>query len=106
MQWQLNKRYEYCKVCKQFKNKNCKECEDKEPEIMPKNKDAWLLFNKLVTQWNYISGMTVQKTGLRYEAIQTVADIYCIEVNPALFEKIQILENMILENQNKKANQK
>lgn len=56
---------------------------------MPENLEAWQLWLAANTQWRIGFGRTI---GLDYTAVFAVAEVYGLEMTPALFRKIKALE--------------
>lgn len=55
-------------------------------------KDAIALFFALSTQWRWLGGMAVIRTGLDYAAIEPTARGLELPVTPGLFNDIRTLE--------------
>ncbi|KUJ73932.1 hypothetical protein AVO42_00480 [Thiomicrospira sp. XS5] len=71
-----------------------------QPEAFPVLEENWpaiQLFLQCQTQWNYLSGMTIAKTGLNYQAVETVMRLCYADEDPAdLFKRVQAIENEVL----------
>ena len=68
---------------------------------MRENREVFFIFQKMTTQWNVgFAG----RTGLKYENLKFVADMYSIELDTNTFEKIQIMESFMIEHDTKQNN--
>lgn len=71
-----------------------------EPEVFPVLEENWpavCLFLQCQTQWNYLSGMTVMRTGLNYQAVETVMRLCYADQNQVdLFNRLQVIEREAL----------
>lgn len=97
-------RHDYCQACRQTqeqagKQRDCTSCEGRCPDIMPENLEAWQLWLVVNTQWRTGFGGAA---GLDYVAVFAVAEVYGLEVTPALFRKIKALEMYELRGSEKK----
>lgn len=70
---------------------------------MPENREVIELWNYCATQWRV---SMAGRIGLDYNVVFKMAKILGIEVIPGLIKKMQILEQMTLENDLKGANNK
>ncbi|MCX7779610.1 MAG: DUF1799 domain-containing protein [Negativicutes bacterium] len=70
------------------------------PDLLPENVPAWRLWCRVNTQWRMGFDGPV---GLDYNALHTVAEIYGLEITPALFEKIRELEYYTMKKTQEKA---
>ena len=102
---------EYCnRTCiptfqKQGKETPCEGCKNQRPELIEENYKAYFLYKKIQTQWHY-AGMTGARTGLDYNALFKVAEIYDIDVDESIMAKIQAIEIEALRKQNEENKQK
>jgi hypothetical protein len=88
------RRQEYCEACRNTQTQTdkkikCRTCEARCPEIMPENREVWQLWIYVNTQWRVSNGGIV---GLDYTAVFAIAEVYGIELTPALCRKIKALE--------------
>jgi len=67
--------------------------------LIGRNKEAWILYNLCKTQLRFVNGLLV---GFDYNAIINIAKIYCIELNPFIFNKIRYLEQLEIKENSKK----
>lgn len=67
-------------------------------EVWPPNWDAVQLFLKVDTQWRF--GAMGGLTGLDYPAIDVAVKFLAIDVSPAMFEGLQIMERVIVSEMN------
>lgn len=74
---------------------SCATCADRRPDIWANNRDVWLLWAKVHTQWR-IAGMDGVPIGLDYNAVKIVAETLDIVITPANLTKLQALENATL----------
>ncbi len=90
----VGRRQEYCEACRKTQNQadnkiKCRTCEARCPEIMLENREIWQLWIYVNTQWRVSNGGIV---GLDYTAVFAIAEVYGIELTPALCRKIKALE--------------
>lgn len=83
---------DYCKLtCRRYvdgKNEPCEPCH--EPELLPENVEAVVLFLSAQTQWRFApSGFP---TGLDYGGVEAAARLSKQELGEELFGKLQTLE--------------
>lgn len=65
--------------------------------VLPENWPAINLFLQCQTQWNFISGMSVQRTGLNYQAVESVMRLCYADQNQTdLFNRLQVIEQEAL----------
>ncbi len=64
-------------------------------EVGPEEVDAVALFIALDTQWQ-VHPMTGMRLGLRYEAVPAAAAALGLDLNPALFADLRIMEGAAL----------
>lgn len=63
-------------------------------EVWDENWDIVMMFMRLQTQWNVVMGGF---TGLRYEVLRWLCDLYSVEDPKAMLEGIQIMEAAALQ---------
>ncbi|WP_084159932.1 DUF1799 domain-containing protein [Pelosinus sp. UFO1] len=97
-EWYLQKA-EYCEVCQKAKlNTDCPKCENKCPNLFFENKRIWGIWKNIQTQWRVIDGGVI---GLDYTAINFVIELLDVDLNPADFAKLRLLERMTIDNSRK-----
>jgi hypothetical protein len=57
--------------------------------LLAENKEAWLIWTLVNTQWR-VGAFTL--VGLDYPAVFQIAELYGVEVTPGLFQKLKALE--------------
>lgn len=62
-----------------------------EVEVAPDEADAVALFVAMGTQWHR-HGMTGERLGLMYDAVEPTARLASIPIGPAMFGDLQIME--------------
>lgn len=67
-------------------------------EVWDENWDVVTMFLRMQTQWNVVTGAF---TGLKYEVLRWMCDLYSVEDPKALLEDLQIMEAAALEELNK-----
>lgn len=67
-------------------------------EVWDENWDIVMMFLRLQTQWNVVMGGF---TGLKYEALRWMCDLYSVEDPKTMLEGIQIMEAAALQELNK-----
>jgi hypothetical protein len=72
--------------------------ESDEFEVWDDNWDIVMMFLRMQTQWNVVMGGF---TGLKYEVLRWLCDLYSVEDPKAMLEGIQIMEAAALEELNK-----
>src|SRR5690554_1446570 len=92
--WIATGRQKYCAACRTIQKQtatqyDCALCPDRSPKLLPENREAWTLWILANTQWR-VSGFS--PIGLDYPAVFQIAEIYGIQVTPALFFKLKSLE--------------
>ena len=86
--------FAYCESCRLAASQTeCKDCQDHCPALMAENVAAWRLWGRVNTQWRVGVGGVY---GLDYNAVAVVAEIYGLEITPGLFEKLRVLEDVVL----------
>jgi hypothetical protein len=94
----------YCDACRIAKrNKSCRDCESREPELLPENRATWDLWCAAGTQWR-TTGFGI--VGLDYGALLKIATIMGIEMNERVMRSIMMLEAETLTAASKKADQR
>ena len=66
-------------------------------EVWDENWDIVMMFLRLQTQWNVVMGGF---TGLKYEALRWMCDLYSVEDPKTMLEGIQIMEAAALQELN------
>lgn len=65
--------------------------------VLPENWPALELFSKLQTQWHFISGMAVQRTGLNYQSADILIQrLFADEDYSDLLSRLQVIEQEFL----------
>ena len=87
-------RDQYCEACRVFQNQtaksyDCAQCDQRQPVLWPENREAWVIWTLVNTQWR-VSALSL--VGLDYPAVFQIAAVYGIGINPALFQKLRALE--------------
>ena len=85
--------------CQACINKDCPQCVNACPELLPENDEALELWRASGSQWR-AGGMGV--IGLDYPAVFLVADKLDIDVDHVMLHKIQAMEQAALLNQRDK----
>lgn len=67
-------------------------------EVWEENWDIVSMFLRLQTQWNVVMGGF---TGLKYEVLRWLCDLYSVEDPKAMLEGIQVMEAAALQELNK-----
>lgn len=67
-------------------------------EVWDENWEIVLMFLRLQTQWNVVMGGF---TGLKYEVLRWLCDLYSVEDPKAMLEGIQVMEAAALKELNK-----
>lgn len=67
-------------------------------EVWDDNWDIVMMFLRMQTQWNVTMGGF---TGLKYEVLRWLCDLYSVEEPKAMLEGIQIMESAALQELNK-----
>lgn len=67
-------------------------------EVWDENWDIVMMFLRMQTQWNVTMGGF---TGLKYEVLRWLCDLYSVEEPKAMLEGIQIMESAALQELNK-----
>jgi hypothetical protein len=67
-------------------------------EVWEENWDIVMMFLRLQTQWNVTMG---GYTGLKYEVLRWLCDLYSVEDPKAMLEGIQVMEAAALQELNK-----
>jgi len=67
-------------------------------EVWDENWDTVTMFLRLQTQWNVVMGGF---TGLKYEVLRWMCDLYSVEDPKAMLEGIQVMEAAALQELNK-----
>jgi hypothetical protein len=67
-------------------------------EVWDENWDIVMMFLRMQTQWNVVQGGF---TGLRYEVLRWLCDLYSVEDQKAMLEGIQVMESAALQELNK-----
>lgn len=90
---------EYCNACRKAKrDTDCPKCINKCPDLFFENKNIWRLWNNIQTQWRVIDGGMI---GLDYTAINFVTELLDVDLNPADFAKLRLLESVTIKNSRK-----
>ena len=63
-------------------------------EVWEENWDIVMMFTRLQTQWNVVMG---GYTGLRYEVLPWMCDLYSVEDPRSMLEGIQVMESAALQ---------
>lgn len=63
-------------------------------EVWEENWDIVMMFMRLQTQWNVVMGGF---TGLKYEVLRWMCDLYSVEDPKAMLEGIQVMEAAALQ---------
>ena len=96
------------KLSEEFKNQvrsfytGQDEEQQKQFEIWPENWQAYLVFERCVTQWNYVAnwipspqggvvGVNVH-TGLNYQSVMKIIEFDQLENPSEIFQQVQVLE--------------
>ena len=66
------------------------------PHVNGMAEDVVMIISAMETQWNYISGMVVAKTGLHYPSLEFVSKIQGVKITKKLFHLIRMAEVQIL----------
>lgn len=77
------------------------EVEDQAPkqfEVWDENWDIVMMFLRMQTQWNVTMG---GYSGLKYEVLRWLCDLYSVEDPRAMLEGIQVMESAALQELNK-----
>ncbi len=74
------------------------ETKEEHCEVWEENWDILEMFLRMQTQWNVIPGGF---TGLKYEVLFRLCDLYSVEDPKAMLEGIQIMESAALQELNK-----
>ena len=83
-------------------NTPCSNCENKRPILLDENMDAYFLYSKINTQFDYNMGYKVR---LDYNAVFKTAEIFDIEITPAIFNKLKAIEKEELKKQGEEKNE-
>ena len=67
-------------------------------EVWEENWDIVMMFMRLQTQWNNVMGAY---TGLKYEVLPWLCNLYSVEDPKAMLEGIQVMEAAALQELNK-----
>jgi hypothetical protein len=67
---------------------------EKDFEVWDENWDIVMMFMRMQTQWNVVMGGF---TGLKYEVLRWLCDLYSVEDPKAMLEGIQVMEAAALE---------
>jgi len=86
----------YCAECRKLGNLNCEGCElNITWELDTAAADALTLFADVQAQ---VKTVGKQILGLDYGALFQVADVYCMEVTPAIWRYIKAIEEEVFNN--------
>ena len=72
--------------------------DDEHCEVWDENWDIVMMFLRMQTQWNVVMGGF---TGLKYEVLRWLCDLYSVEDPRAMLEGIQVMESVALQELNK-----
>jgi hypothetical protein len=67
---------------------------EKDFEVWDENWDIVMMFMRMQTQWNVVMGGF---TGLKYEVLRWLCDLYSVEDPKAMLEGIQVMEAAALQ---------
>ena len=74
------------------------------PTINGMAEDVVTIIRAMDTQWRYLSGMMVSKTGLIYESLEFVSKIQGVKITKKLFHLIKMAEVQILSKEIERGN--
>lgn len=69
---------------------------DEHFEVWPENWLTLEVFIACQTQWRYLSGMSVEKTGLDYTAVTALMNAWGVEDTREVFDGVRLVEATVL----------
>lgn len=61
-------------------------------EIWPENREAFVVFCRMATQWHFAPGLKAERVGLKYEALEPIMRLLEIKNTMEVFDGVQTME--------------